>query len=220
MRLFKIGKIGHDEANPPSRHFFERRQRLSASFCLSARRLCTSSHHMGSFLFRCLIVTALLFLASLDGSANQAKSFCGGIVVMAFASSPETSNRMSGQHHQTGTTGAGESEDFNDNDGGSKGQESSSSSLPLLPPPNKNREEGSIRSIKLGESISFEEFGPIILNTDGTTRRIDNWDTLTEHEKAVSWRRISKRNEQRRKALLKQMEEAKEDAGMKQGGEL
>ena len=175
---------------------------------------------MGSFLFRCLIVTALLFLASLDGSANQAKSFCGGIVVMAFASSPETPNNMSGQNQQTGRSGSGDGEDFNVKDGGSKGQEASFSSLPLLPPPNPNREEGSIRSIKLGESISFEEFGPIILNTDGTTRRIDNWDTLTEHEKAVSWRRISKRNEQRRQALLKQMEEVKEDAGKQQGGEL
>ena len=45
----------------------------------------------------------------------------------------------------------------------------------LLPSdPNSN-----LRSIKLGEKISFEEWGPIILNSDGTTRRISNWDTLT-----------------------------------------
>ena len=133
---------------------------------------------------------------------------------MAFASS-ETPNNMSGQHHQTGTTGGGggDGEHVNDNGGGSKTQDASTSSIPLLPPSDPNREEGSIRSIKLGESISFEEFGPIILNTDGTTRRIENWDTLTEHEKTVSWRRISKRNEQRRQALLKQMEEENKDVG-------
>ena len=45
----------------------------------------------------------------------------------------------------------------------------------LLPSdPNSN-----LPSIKLGETISFEEWGPIILNSDGTTRRISNWDTLT-----------------------------------------
>jgi len=49
--------------------------------------------------------------------------------------------------------------------------------------------------------------GPIILNTDGTTRRIENWDTLTKHEQEVTWRRISKRNEIRRQALLKEQEE-------------
>jgi hypothetical protein len=38
--------------------------------------------------------------------------------------------------------------------------------------------------------------------TSGTTRRIDNWDQLTEREKEVTWRRISKRNEERRKMLL------------------
>ena len=50
--------------------------------------------------------------------------------------------------------------------------------------------------------------GPIILNTDGTTRRIANWDSLSEHEQQVSWKRISKRNEVRRTALLVAQEEA------------
>ena len=50
--------------------------------------------------------------------------------------------------------------------------------------------------------------GPIILNTDGTTRRIANWDSLSEHEQHVSWKRISKRNEVRRTALLVAQEEA------------
>ncbi len=79
------------------------------------------------------------------------------------------------------------------------------SDLPLLPPPDPESDKD-IPTIKLGETIRFEEFGPIILNTDGSTRRIENWDTLTEREKEVTWRRISKRNEERRKVLLAQLE--------------
>ena len=48
--------------------------------------------------------------------------------------------------------------------------------IPQLPPPDP---DSNLPSIRLGESIRFEEWGPIILNTDGTTRRIANWDTLT-----------------------------------------
>jgi hypothetical protein len=47
----------------------------------------------------------------------------------------------------------------------------------------------------------------VSMHTTGTTRRIENWETLTEREKQVSWRRIAKRNEERRKVLLQQQEE-------------
>ncbi len=56
------------------------------------------------------------------------------------------------------------------------------------------------------ESIRFEDMGPVIINADGTTRRIDNWDQMTKKEQEVAWRRISKRNEARRKALLEQQQ--------------
>jgi hypothetical protein len=87
----------------------------------------------------------------------------------------------------------------------SNGQSAGGSELPQLPPPDPEADKN-IPTIKLGETIRFEEFGPIILNTDGSTRRIENWDTLTEKEKEVTWRRISKRNEERRKVLLAQLE--------------
>ena len=48
--------------------------------------------------------------------------------------------------------------------------------IPQLPPPDPDSD---LPSIRLGESIRFEEWGPIILNSDGTTRRIANWDALT-----------------------------------------
>ena len=53
---------------------------------------------------------------------------------------------------------------------------SETGNIPQLPAPDP---DSNLPSIKLGESIRFEEWGPIILNSDGTTRRIANWDTLT-----------------------------------------
>lgn len=83
-----------------------------------------------------------------------------------------------------------------------------SDGLPRLPVPDPNRTED-IPVLKLGETISFEEMGPIILNSDGTTRRISNWDQMTKQEQEATWRRIKKRNEERRKKLLLEQEEAK-----------
>lgn len=88
----------------------------------------------------------------------------------------------------------------NEGDGGKSGE-----TLFLLPP--SDPKDSNVPSIKLGETIRFEEWGPIILNSDGTTRRIANWDQMTEQEKEVTWRRISKRNEQRRLQLLEKMKE-------------
>ena len=61
--------------------------------------------------------------------------------------------------------------------------------IPRLLPPDPNKD---IPTIRLGESIRFEEWGPIILNADGTTRRIANWDDMTGEsqrfpELAISW---------------------------------
>lgn len=38
-------------------------------------------------------------------------------------------------------------------------------------------------------------------------QRIDNWATLTEREKEVTWRRIRKRNAERREALKAKQKE-------------
>ena len=73
--------------------------------------------------------------------------------------------------------------------------------IPLLPGADP---DSKLPTIQLGETISFQEMGPVIINADGTTRRISNWDTLTEHEREVSWRRIAKRNEERRAKLLEE----------------
>lgn len=85
-----------------------------------------------------------------------------------------------------------------------KTSSNSQEEVPQLPASDPNDKD--IPSIKLGETIKFDEMGPIIINLDGTTRRIDNWRELSEREKEVTWRRISKRNEERRKILLEQAE--------------
>jgi hypothetical protein len=79
---------------------------------------------------------------------------------------------------------------------------------PLLLPPIDN-DDPSIPKIQLGDTIAFEEMGPVIINADGTTRRIDNWDQMTKQEQEVAWRRISKRNAERRAALLEQQQQEK-----------
>jgi hypothetical protein len=91
------------------------------------------------------------------------------------------------------------------NDPANNVEESESSSGPLLLPPSNGKDEN-ITSIQLGETISFDQLGPIILNTDGTTRRIDNWNEMTQQEQETTWRRIKKRNAERRKVLLEQQE--------------
>ena len=82
----------------------------------------------------------------------------------------------------------------------------------LLQLPSSNPDQD-IPTLQFGDTMRFEELGPIIINTDGTTRRIDNWDTLTDREKEVSWRRIKKRNEERRKALMEQQQQQQQQDG-------
>jgi len=61
--------------------------------------------------------------------------------------------------------------------------------------------DSDIPTLQFGETLKLDFLGPIIINTDGTTKRIANWDALSEKEKEVSWRRIGKRNEERKKIL-------------------
>eukprot|EP00592_Proboscia_alata_P008497 CAMPEP_0194362010 /NCGR_PEP_ID=MMETSP0174-20130528/9671_1 /TAXON_ID=216777 /ORGANISM="Proboscia alata, Strain PI-D3" /LENGTH=111 /DNA_ID=CAMNT_0039134569 /DNA_START=87 /DNA_END=422 /DNA_ORIENTATION=- len=80
----------------------------------------------------------------------------------------------------------------------------------VLALPEGDPNDDSVQKIKLGESIAIESIGPVIINADGSTRRIQKWDTLTKGEEDTAWRRISKRNEQRRAILMKQNEKEEE----------
>mmetsp|Transcript_2667 Transcript_2667/g.3998 ORF Transcript_2667/g.3998 Transcript_2667/m.3998 type:complete len:115 (+) Transcript_2667:102-446(+) len=68
-----------------------------------------------------------------------------------------------------------------------------------LPPPSDD--SSSTKQFKIGETVSMDEFGPIIVNPDGTLRRIANWDQLTEGEKERTRQQISKRNKKRLASL-------------------
>jgi len=77
----------------------------------------------------------------------------------------------------------------------------------------------SFSSVTHTESIRFEEMGPVIINADGTTRRIDNWDQMTRGEQEVAWRRIAKRNEERRKVLLAEHQQEQQKESEEEGKE-
>jgi hypothetical protein len=47
----------------------------------------------------------------------------------------------------------------------------------------------------------------ILIYIIGTTKRISNWDQMTEQEQTKTWERISKRNEERRQKILQQQEQ-------------
>ena len=86
--------------------------------------------------------------------------------------------------------------------------------LPELPPASDDKSE--TRQLELGGSLSMDELGPIIINPDGTTRRITNWDTLSAQEKKSSWRLIGKRNKERLEKL-KQEKDKIQDKDKAQG---
>ena len=76
--------------------------------------------------------------------------------------------------------------------------------IPLLPAATT----GESRQIELGgEALKMDDLGPIIINADGTTRRISNWDTLSKQEKESSWRLIAARNKRRIEDLERKQKE-------------
>ena len=52
-----------------------------------------------------------------------------------------------------------------------------------------------------GSSLPLTDLGPMIINPDGSARRITNWSVLSEAEKQVAWSRIKARNQRRVKRL-------------------
>ena len=52
-----------------------------------------------------------------------------------------------------------------------------------------------------GDRVSLDDLGPVIVNKDGSLRRIGNWAELTEAERDAAHRSISARNEVRLSAL-------------------
>lgn len=70
-----------------------------------------------------------------------------------------------------------------------------------LPAPDLTNSHGETKKLNFGETISMDELGPIIVNPDGTMRRIANWNELTKAEQESTFRQISARNKKRIDAL-------------------
>jgi hypothetical protein len=85
--------------------------------------------------------------------------------------------------------------------------ESNEKEIPLLPLP-KAEKEGETRQLPLGGTVKMDYLGPMIINTDGTVRRIANWQTMTPAEQANTVRLITARNKRRLEALKQQAAEA------------
>ena len=136
---------------------------------------------------RCFTILAVILL-SMTSNSLSADAFAAAVPGNAAASPPVTAAVDGNQ----GTSS-------NDN------HEPEQSTVPLLGA--STNDDPSIPRIQLGESISFDHMGPVIINSDGTTRTIENWNELSPQEQQTAWRRIAKRNEQRRAALLEQERE-------------
>lgn len=73
-----------------------------------------------------------------------------------------------------------------------------------LPPPTP-REEVRKLDLTSGSQTLTDELGPLVINKDGTTARITNWDTMTSAEKERTIRILSKRNRERMAKLKEEL---------------
>ena len=60
------------------------------------------------------------------------------------------------------------------------------------------------RRLPMGEALSLDALGPIVVNADGTTARISNWNEMNDKEKQGTLRMVKKRNAERIAALQRQ----------------
>ena len=78
-----------------------------------------------------------------------------------------------------------------------KGEDATNNIIPSLSDERNDDDNIPIRQIKFGETVKLEELGPVIVQSDCTLRRIDNWHKLTEGEREATMRRIGGRNQVR-----------------------
>ncbi|RPA71443.1 hypothetical protein BJ508DRAFT_419921 [Ascobolus immersus RN42] len=55
-----------------------------------------------------------------------------------------------------------------------------------------------------GPAVALDHLGPMVVNVDGTISRVNNWDQMTDNEKAQTQRLLARRNKQRLEALKAQ----------------
>lgn len=82
--------------------------------------------------------------------------------------------------------------------------------IPSLPSPKVHDPLEPVHQLEVnGDSIAMTDLGPIIVNADGTLRRIENWSKLTKQEQANTMRVVTRRNKKRLEALKELQKEEK-----------
>ena len=81
------------------------------------------------------------------------------------------------------------------------------SDIPQLPPSSaslaQQQQQQQQQQVEVGGGpVTLDSLGPVVVNTDGSISRINNWSSMSEIEKQATKRIIGKRNEERRAALL------------------
>lgn len=61
--------------------------------------------------------------------------------------------------------------------------------------------------VSSGQSVTLDHLGPMVVNTDGTISRINNWTQMTDMERQSTMRIIVKRNKARLDALKSREEQ-------------
>lgn len=82
---------------------------------------------------------------------------------------------------------------------GSENSKDQKSGLPLgLPEPGTGTK---ILDVGSGQSVVLDHLGPMVVNTDGTLSRINNWNQMTDMERQSTLRIVGKRNKSRLEKL-------------------
>ncbi|KAJ9115160.1 hypothetical protein QFC24_007071 [Naganishia onofrii] len=75
-----------------------------------------------------------------------------------------------------------------------------------LPPPPSEETKGRSLNVQEENKVALDELGPLIVNSDGTLSRIQNWQCLSDVEKERMVRLIVKRRNVQRLDKLKDQE--------------
>merc|ERR1712146_355375 len=92
---------------------------------------------------------------------------------------------------------------------GNEESEKGKQDTPILALP-EAEDKDKVQTLEVGGAgIKLDDLGPVIVNKDGTMRRIANWANLSPQEQAATLRRIGKRNQERVRELQEQQEKEK-----------
>eukprot|EP00754_Rhynchopus_humris_P042987 Rhum_TRINITY_DN2901_c0_g1::Rhum_TRINITY_DN2901_c0_g1_i1::g.8792::m.8792 len=80
--------------------------------------------------------------------------------------------------------------------------------------PGLSAADGSGIPLHVGRKMKLDHMGPLVIQKDGTTKRVTNWHKMTKGEQEAAYDRITRRNRERLDSLKKKQEgDAARDAG-------